>query len=150
MKKVRGKKRKLKMIEQRLSAATGSFPETFYNNMYVWKLPASQSFIEGLKPKESAVITRSLESCTASLIEKKPNETFKVVTLIFPEDMWNSQIIIFENSEIQIDFFNGHLAKGHWIEQHMTDERLHSHWVIRQFTDGGKIITCYIERWMER
>ena len=69
MKKLRGKKRKLQMIEQRLTEAMSSFPETFYNNMYVWKLPASQAFVEGLKPKESAELTRFFVNCATALIE---------------------------------------------------------------------------------
>lgn len=49
MKKVCGKKRKLQMIEQNLAEATSSFPKTFYNHKYVWKLPVNQDFVEGLK-----------------------------------------------------------------------------------------------------
>ena len=54
MKKVRGKIRKLSMIEQRLTEATGVFPQIFYHEMHVMKLPASQAFIEALRSKESA------------------------------------------------------------------------------------------------
>ena len=114
MKKVRGKNRMLQMIEQRLAEATSSFPETFYNHKYVWKLPASQDFVEGLKRKERAAITRFLESCAASLIERKPNEAFKVAILLFPQNMWYSQIIVFENIEVQHDFITDYVVTGHW------------------------------------
>lgn len=146
MKKVRGKKRKLQMIEHRITEATRSFTEMFYNNMSVWKLPASQAFVEGLKPKERVEITRFLVKCATALIEHKSNEAFKVMVLLFPTDMWHSQIIVFENKESQNDFFAMQLATGHWTEQHMREESLHSHWVIKQFTDERKTIFCYIER----
>ena len=146
MKKLRGKKRKLQMIEQRLTEATSSFPKTFYNNMYVWKLPASQAFVEGLKPKESAELTRFLVNCATALIEQKPSEEFKLTVLLFPTDMWHSQIIVFENSAIQDDFFTMQLATGHWTAQHVMDESMQSHWIVKQFTDGAQTIFCYIER----
>lgn len=138
MKKVRGKKRKLQMIEQRLAEATSSFPETFYNHKYVWKLPASQDFVEGLKRKERAAITRFLESCAASLIERKPNEAFKVAILLFPQNMWYSQIIVFENIEVQHDFITDHVVTDHWIE--LKDG------VIKQFSDGTQNLFLYVER----
>lgn len=144
MKKLRGKKRKLKMIERRLMEAAATFPQIFTNDMYVWKLPASQAFVEGLKRKESAVITRFLESCAASLIEQKSNEAFKVAMLIFPQNMWYSQIIVFNNNSIQDDFIYSHVATGHW--QPVMNDNIHSDWVVKAFTDGTQNLFCYIER----
>lgn len=146
MKKLRGKKRKLKMIEQRLIKATAIFPQIDYNGMYVWKLPASQAFVEGLKRKECAVISRYLEHSAISLIKQKPNKAFKVAVLLFPEDMWHSQIMVFENGEIQDDFIKGHLSTGHWIEQHIQDEGVKDCWVIKPLTDGRQMVFLYIER----
>lgn len=144
MKKLRGKKRKLKMIERRLIEATNVFPQTFYNDMHVWKLPASQTFIEGLKLKESEFIQRIVEGCATSVIERKPDEALRIAMLIFPQNMWYSQIIVFKNTDIENNFFERQVLTGHW--QPVMNDKIHSDWVVKQFTDATQNLFCYIER----
>lgn len=148
MKKVRGKKRKLHMIEKRLTEATNTFPPTFCNEMHVMKLPASQAFIEVLRPKESAQIARSLLNCATVLLQQKPSDAYKIIMLLFPKDMWHAQIIVFEHSHAQYDFFTGKLATGDWREEQVTEKISYSQWVVRQFTDveQQQTILSYIER----
>lgn len=148
MKKVRGKKRKLRMIEQRLTEATSVFPPTFYNEMHVMRLPASQAFMEALRPKESVQIARFLFNSAVALLQQKPSDVYKMIVLLFPKDMWHAQIIIFEHSHAQYDFFTGKLATGDWREEQVMEKISHSHWVVRQFTavEQQQTILCYIER----
>lgn len=148
MKKVRGKKRKLRMIEQRLIEATIGFPQTFYNEVHVVKLPASQTFIEALRPRESARIARFLLECANALFQQKLNFAYKIVVLLFPNDMWYSQVVLFEHRCVQDDFFTGKLATGDWREEQVTEKVSSSHWSVRQFTDveQQQTILCYIER----
>lgn len=117
MKKVRGKKRKLRMIEQRLVEATSVFPQTFYNEVHVMKLPASQVFIEALRPKESAHIARFLLNSATSLLQQKPHDAYKLVVLLFPQQMWYSQIIVFEHRQTYDDFFTRQIRAGSWREE---------------------------------
>lgn len=147
MKKIRGKKRKLHMLGQRLVEATSEFPLTFYNEVHVIKLPTSQALIESVRPKESAQIARFLLNSAAALLQRKPHDAYKIAVLLFPEDMWHSQIIVFEHSRIQHDFLTGKLATGDWREERVTEKVSYSHWGTRQFTDvKEQSILCYIER----
>lgn len=147
MKKIRGKKRKLHMLGQRLSEATSEFPLTFYIEMHVIKLPTSQALIESLRPKESAQIARFLLNSAAALLQRKPNDAYKIVVLLFPQKMWYSQFIVFEHCRVQHDFLTGKLATGDWREERVTEKVSYSHWVTRRFIDvEEQTILCYIER----
>ena len=148
MKKARGKKRKLRMIEQRLIEATNGFPQTFYNEVHVVKLPASQAFTEALRPRESARIARFLLDRANVLLQQKPHDDYKIVVLLFPNDMWYSQVVLFEHRCVQDDFFTGKLATGDWHEEQVTEKLSSSHWSVRQFTEveQQQTILCYIER----
>ncbi|MBD8036317.1 DUF3916 domain-containing protein [Solibacillus sp. A46] len=147
MKKVRGKKRKLCMIEQRLIEATRVFPQTYYNELHVMKLPASQAFIEALRPKESASIARFLLNSATALLQQKPHDTYKIVVLLFPQQMWYSQIIVFEYGQAYDEFFTRQIATGSWREEKATFPVSYSHWVGRQFIEEDEqVIICYTER----
>lgn len=148
MKKVRGKKRKLYMIEQRLIEATHVFPQTYYNELHIMKLPASQDFIEALRPKESAIIERFLLNSATALLQEKPHDAYKIVVLLFPQQMWYSQIIVFEHGQAYDEFFTRQIVTGSWREEKATFPVSYSHWIGRQFIEDEdeQVIICYTER----
>lgn len=57
--------------------------------------------------------------------------------------MWQSQIVLFENKNIQEDFFTTQLGTGNWTVQHVTNETSPSPFVVRQFFDETQTIICY-------
>ena len=148
MKKVRGKKRKLRMIEERLTEATRIFPQTFYNEMNVMKLPASQVFNEALRPKESASIARFLLNSISALLQQKPHNAYKLAVLMFPQQMWYLQIIVFEHCHAYDDFFKRQIETGCWREEQATFPISYSHWVGRQFIEEeeAQVIMCFTGR----
>ena len=103
--KLRGKKRRLRMIEQRLKDATSVFPNVFYGGLYSIKLPANQAFIEELNQKGVASIANYFMGCAMALKHLKPNAAYKIVVLLFPENMWRSELMIFEHELIYREFF---------------------------------------------
>lgn len=151
MKKVRGKKRKLCMIEQRLIEATRVFPQTYFNELHVMKLPASQAFIKALRPKESTSIARFLLNSATALLQQKPHDAYKNVVLVFPQQMWYSQIIVFEHGQTYDEFFTRQITKGSWREEKATFPLSYSHWIGRQFIEENEeVIICYTERGEKR
>ena len=150
--KLRGKKRQLRMIEQRLKDATSVFPNVFYSGLYSIKLPANQAFIEKLHQKEVASIANYFMDCAMTLKHLKPNAAYKIVVLLFPENMWRSELMIFEHELIYREFFATHLYTGFWCERIATDHALaYSHWTQKLFIEsteeeGNQTIICYIER----
>ena len=150
--KLRGKKRQLRMIEQRLKDATSVFPSVFYNGLYSMKLPANQAFIEELNQKGVASIANYFRDCAMTLKHLKPNAAYKIVVLLFPENMWRSEMMIFEHELTYREFFATHLYTGFWRERIANNHALaYSHWTQKLFIEsteeeGNQTIICYIER----
>ncbi|MEG0471634.1 MAG: DUF3916 domain-containing protein [Solibacillus sp.] len=114
--KVRGTKRKLRMIEQYLSDRTKQFPNDFYEGVYNYKLPANQQFIVSLNQKGQKVVSNYLMDCATNLKKKKPNAAYKIAVLLFPEKFWRSELVVFENEAVYQDFFNRHHPWQVWRE----------------------------------
>ena len=150
--KIRGKKRQLRMIEQRLQDATSVFPNVFYSGLYSIKLPANQAFIEELNQKGVASIANYFKDCAMVLKHLKPNAAYKIVVLLFPENMWRSELMIFEHELAYREFFDKHLYTGFWRERIANNHALaYSHWTQKLFIEsteeeGDQPIICYIER----
>ena len=150
--KLRGKKRQLRMIEQRLKDAASVFPNVFYDGLYSMKLPANQAFIEDLNQKGVASIATFFMDCAKTLKHLKPNAAYKIVVLLFPENMWRSELMIFEHELAYRAFFATHLYTGFWRESIATDHVLvYSHWKQKLFIEsteeeGDRTVICYIER----
>ncbi len=119
-KKIRGMKQKTNTMIKRIEEHTKTFPSTFYNNEY-WcmPLPVSQAFIESHKtPKKvKELCIQTLLNQANHLTKIKPNDTntYRVVTLISIEHLWNSQIIVFKNDDYFRNFFNRNGEYQKWI-----------------------------------
>lgn len=148
MKKLRGKKRNLRLIEQRLLEATRKSPRTFMNDIYSIKLPASQAFIEALRPKGLKLIANYLCNGATTLSKLKPQSTYKLALLLFPKHMWYSEIIVFKSEQAYHEFFTRQIETGCWREELATLPVTYSHWIGRQFIEDEReqIIICYSER----
>lgn len=148
LKKVRGKKRKLRVLKQRLTEATLAFPKTFYNEVYSIKLPASQAFIEVLSQKGVDLIGSYLLNAATTLKYLKPHNAYKIVVLLFPNNIWYSEIIVFEHEQAYNDFFARKIQTGDWREQQTEELLTYSHWTQQRFIESetAQSIICYGER----
>lgn len=116
-KKIRGKKRKLSSMIDRIISLTEVFPEEepIYWHMH---LPAAQNFIDS--PKTPQFIRRrciqTLIDRTEHLISIRPqNIKFtRVVTIIDLPFLWNSQIVVFFNEEYYNNFFIRDTSEQTW------------------------------------
>lgn len=104
--KLRGARRKLRNLEKHLMNATNDFPSSFYEGIYSYKLPTSQQFIDALDSKGKTRITHYLIERAMFLKMIKPEAAHKIVILLFPQNFWHSQIVIFENADILKYFFD--------------------------------------------
>lgn len=148
MKKIRGKKRQLRAIEKRINEGTRVFPDTFYNEIYSLKLPASQTLIEALRPKDVDLIGLYLLNGATALLQLKPQKEYKIAVLLFPNNMWYSEIIVFEHAQVYRDFFTRQIETGFWCEEQTSQSLTYSHWTQRRFIENEReqLIICYIER----
>lgn len=139
MKKLRGKKRQFNALTHRLKEMTATYPQALTNDMHVWKLPTSQRFMERLKPKECAEVQRMMEHCAINLM----NEKYKVAMLIFPQNMWYSQLLVFRDEAVEHEFIDRQITTGNWQRTECND--IHSKWNVQQFNDGVQNILLYSE-----
>lgn len=106
-KKIRGKKRKLSSLIERINSLTEDFPEE--QRYWHMHLPVAQSFIDSPKTPKSIrkKCIQTLIDRTAHLNSIKPdNEKFqRVVTLIDLPKLWNSQIVVFFDEDYFNNFF---------------------------------------------
>ena len=110
-KKIRGMKRKTNAMIKQIEEHTKTFPSTFYNDEYWYMpLPVSQAFIDLCKTprKVKRLCIQTLLNQANHLIKIKPSDThtYRVVTLISIENLWESQIIVFKNDDYFHNFFN--------------------------------------------
>lgn len=119
-KKIRGMKRKTNTMIKRIEEHTKIFPSTFYNDEYWYMpLPVSQAFIDSCKTprKVKQLYIQTLLNQANHLIKIKPSDThtYRVVTLISIENLWESQIIVFKNDDYFHNFFNRNNEFQKWI-----------------------------------
>ena len=153
---LRGAKRKLRNIEKQLINRTTDFPSNFYYGVHGIKLPANQDFVNGLNSKGKKKITQFLMATATSLIEKKLNPSYKVVILLFPNNFWRSEIIIFENDFIFKDFFHRTNPWQVWreVKKKEYQKLANINWDIKVYEETiqeddwleENIIICLIER----
>ena len=153
--KNRGTKRKLRKIEQHLIDATNAFPMHLYEGIYSIKLPANRQFIERLNQKGLKCISSYLMDCALNLKQMKPSAAHKIVILLFPENYWRSELIIFQNEAVYKDFFDRHSTWGFWREiKNPTESFASIHWKRKMYVENiddedeqlEQMFICYIER----
>lgn len=153
--KIRGTKRKLRKIEQHLSDRTKQFPNDFYDGVYNFKLPANQQFIESLNQKGQKIVFNYLMDCAINLKKKKPNVACKIAVLLFPENFWRSELIVFKNEAVYQDFFNRHHPWQVWREvKNQADPFVSIHWTKKMYEEliddddvqQQQTFICYLER----
>ncbi|EEK99636.1 hypothetical protein bcere0013_32130 [Bacillus cereus BDRD-ST26] len=113
-------KRKTNAMIKQIEEHTKTFPSTFYNDEYWYMpLPVSQAFIDLCKTprKVKRLCIQTLLNQANHLIKIKPSDThtYRVVTLISIENLWESQIIVFKNDDYFHNFFNRNNEFQKWI-----------------------------------
>lgn len=73
---------------------------------------------------------------------------YQLAVLLFPKQLWYSEIIVFENGQACNDFFTRQIETGVWRTEQATSPVIDSHWVSRQFIEEEReqVIICYSER----
>ncbi|MEK4424902.1 DUF3916 domain-containing protein [Solibacillus sp. FSL K6-1523] len=152
--KIRGTKRKLRIIERHLSDRSQHFPNDFYAGVYNFKLPANQQFIAALNQKGQKIVSNYLMECAMNLKKKKPSAAYKIAVLLFPENFWRSELIIFEDEAVYRDFFDRHKHGQVWREmKNQADSFVSIHWMQKMYEEvidddvqQQQTFICYIER----
>lgn len=151
----RGAKRKLRNIEQNLIGMTKDFPKNFHNGGYAFKLPANQQFVHGLDNKGKKRIASCLIDRATHLRNNKLQQCYKVAILLFPQDFWRSEIVIFENDMYYKDFFNRQNPWQVWreVKKSKYQKIIQIGWDIKIFEEiidddeqQQQTFICYIER----
>lgn len=147
-KKLRGKKRRLRIIKLRLLQATSVFPTHFVYGVHSLKLPTSQVFVEFLSEKGKHEIKQELLASAMTLRQLKPHQQAKIAVLHFPDNMFRSEIVVFNSEQSAELFFDS--RKVNWTERQEL-EITNSGWLQKVFLeriqDGQEQqIVCYIER----
>ncbi|MDL5376161.1 DUF3916 domain-containing protein [Exiguobacterium mexicanum] len=78
---------------------THSFPTTFHNGYWHSKIPIDQSFLLSIEKNsriQHAVIEAMLEGGT-QLVRLREQESYRVVVLIDPPTLWQSELLVFES-----------------------------------------------------
>lgn len=116
-KKIRGIKRKARLLENNIYHMTEQFPKEFNWNGYLnLRLPTSQDFIESTG-RVKQVCAQTLVSRLKHLVDNKPldKSDTRVILILKPKDMWYSEIIIFQNDKILKDFLSKEDGYRKWI-----------------------------------
>lgn len=131
--KVRGIKRKVSNMINRIEEETADFPLDFYNGYWHLHLPVAQGFIDS--PKTPLGIKRL---CVQTLIERakhmmelKPStgEKYRVVVYINFQALFASQIIVFAGDAHFKGFFDRNHDHQKWIPL-FKERRIASEWRI--------------------
>lgn len=116
-KKLRGKRRKLNVLLQRINDFTMEYPSTHhYDHLHV---PCVSDFIGS--PKVSNFVKRTFYQAwiekTELFIQQKPKEAefCKVVCVLDINYLWSSQIIIFYDETYYKNFWNRNDEYQNWI-----------------------------------
>ena len=80
-----------------------------------------------------------MEHCAINLM----NEKYKVAMLIFPQNMWYSQLLVFRDEAVEHEFIDRQITTGNWQRTECND--IHSKWNVQQFNDGVQNILLYSE-----
>ena len=131
VKKVRGIKRKLHKMRERIKENSLEFPTEFTNGYWHLKLPVAQDFInsENTPNKVKRMTIQTLLDRAEYLMRLKPNdvENYRVVVAVDLPALWGSQIIIFKGDSYFKDFFNRNDEHQKWLP--LSDERkVQSEW----------------------
>ncbi|MBP3951811.1 DUF3916 domain-containing protein [Bacillus suaedae] len=117
-KKVRGLKRKVNSMVNRIEKETIKFPSDFYNGYWHLHLPVGQGFISS--PKTPVGIKRiciqALLKRAEHLVNIKPDtsEGTRIVVAVDLPGLWNSQIIVFKGESYYKTFFDRNDASQKW------------------------------------
>ena len=121
--KIRGMNRKIKTFQYLLVEATNDFPTRFINNYFVFKMPTSETVMQTLNAKTINDVVQLIHQCASKLRLQKPDDSFKIIVLIFPNMMWRSEIIVFEHEIAMHDFIDTHLYTGSWREKKAIEQK---------------------------
>ena len=115
--KMRGIKRKVRLLESDIHQMTEQFPQEFnWQGYWNLRLPASQDFIE-LTGGVKQACAKTLVSRLQHLVHNKPldQSDARVILLLKPRDMWYSEIIVFQNDTILKEFLSREDDYRKWI-----------------------------------
>ncbi|MGY3187663.1 DUF3916 domain-containing protein [Lysinibacillus sp. TE18511] len=133
-KKIRGVKRKINTMVKRIGDYTLEFPEEFYHDYWHLHLPIAYTFIKSSKTpfKVKKFCIQTLLESAQRLMQNKPNDegNYRVVVAVTLPEMWNSQIIIFNNDQYFKNFFqrNDQYQKWHLLSE---ERNLFNEWDIK-------------------
>ena len=115
--KMRGIKRKARLLENNIHQMTEQFPQEFnWQGYWNLRLPTSQDFIESTGGVKQAC-AKTLVSRLQHLVHNKPldQSDARVILLLKPRDMWYSEIIVFQNDTILKEFLSREDDYRKWI-----------------------------------
>lgn len=124
-KKLRGIKRKVNKMIERIEENTLVFPTEFNNDYWHLHLPIAQEFINSNKTplKVKRLCMQTLIDRAKHLMDMKPNdqEKYRVVVAIDLPGLWGSQMIVFKGDSYYKNFFNRNNEYQKWLR--LSDNR---------------------------
>ena len=118
MKKQRGLRRKCRNMVRRITEQTATFPQAHKGaNFWHLHLPVARDFISsGATPfKVRRLCAQTLIDRAHHLAALAPSDGgTRIVVAISPEDLWDSQIIVFFGSQYFDSFFKRDLPEQTW------------------------------------
>lgn len=124
-KKLRGIKRKVNKMIERIEKNTSLFPTEFNNDYWHLHLPIAQEFINSNKTplKVKRLCMQTLIDRAKHLMDMKPNdqEKYRVVVAIDLPGLWGSQMIVFKGDSYYKNFFNRNNEYQKWLR--LSDNR---------------------------
>ncbi|MEI2665998.1 DUF3916 domain-containing protein [Rossellomorea sp. LJF3] len=149
-KKIRGVKRRKDSMVKRIEEATVYFPEQFIHGYWHLPLPAGRDFITSSKTpfKIKRLCVQTLLDRGERLYKLKTEKEIhtRVIVVIDPSDLWNSNIIVFNQEDAFKAFFDRNFVDQKWKPQIMNGKLL-KEWNIKISRNLEAI--CYLERIMD-
>lgn len=119
--KVRGMRRKINQMTERVEEMTSTFPTTFINGYWNRKVPIGQPVLysKRFKKRGKRVIVETLMDGAIRLKQIRPDESYRIVVLLDIPTHWSSEIIVFQNDATYRDF----MQNVDWIPMAIDDDQ---------------------------
>lgn len=119
--KVRGMRRKINQMTERVEEMTATFPTTFINGYWNRKVPIGQPVLysKRLKRRGKRAVVEALLDSAIRLKQIRPDESSRIVVLLDIPTHWSSEIIVFQNDASYRDF----MQNVDWVPVTIGDEQ---------------------------
>lgn len=119
--KVRGMRRKINQMTERVEEMTSTFPTTLINGYWNRKLPIGQRVLysKRFKRRGKRAVVETLMDGAIHLKQIRPDESSRIVVLLDIPTHWSSEIIVFHSD----DTYRYFMQNVDWVPIAKDDEQ---------------------------